>query len=770
MPLACLVAFASPVLANELEGEYRLSGTHDAAPNAPFNSEITVRESGGKLNVTRRVTLGDGSTSTRTGTVDPNNVTDTGFTVVLTGNGGIAALIGPGQAVPAGSVQLVFTVDGNGICEARTTDALGQAIANGERRIEELGGGANDLLVYTRGGLKTILGKGIKKVFESGVGVGETLKLTDFLHVGLELETELLEEGELLPIQRKVLEQQAEPHVWMQTDVEGGIRLPFNATIPVGGAGNFSVGFVPGAKLRYEVTELYKTPDGITDGKGIVRAIKEQGKHVYESTIKGRRIRDGRIVELPINADEALAMQVGAERVVEGEWSVAVSGSLGVGYDTTAVSDALEVGASARVGGFYRIRDWLRIETTRLPGNEIRVHLMDGRSKGPGATARAFVGASINTNEEEGGWEPSAEYLEPVVDLANDVVEDVLRFEIKGSKGKTEKRELDLSYRFDLTKAPAREAYERAVRGDFTRAAELFTNPANGVERDFRVVELEEKVYERAELEFSIFVDGKWTEDAEISEVFVQDSAGNNFHRVFRYQEQRKLGLGAIWTQKWNERVYISVIRSDDVDDPRVTQNPDGSFDIPKYLAKRSFRFRYDLRDAHTRKGEMERLKAVLTQLGLDEVDGLPVPERRLFRSRYGKTRARLEVDIAEWGIRTIMAKVLGEPETVRQAFVDSYTRIHGEAPDGFFSKKKVKRFMKGMDALARNDVPDRAAVLREMADDAGFDLTMIGALVQLAPRRTIRVQASVDGKRISYAAEHAGRGSALSIPTLHGH
>ena len=46
----------------------------------------------------------------------------------------------------------------------------------------------------------------------------------------------------------------------------------------------------------------------------------------------------------------------------------------------------------------------------------------------------------------------------------------------------------------------------------------------------------------------------------------------------------------------------------------------------------------------------------------------------------------------------------------------------------------------------------------------------MLGAIVSLTPRRHVRVQAQLDGKRISYAAENAGTNSNLQIPNLYGH
>ena len=126
-----LLAFATPALAQQLEGTYRLTGTHDAAPNVTFQSEITIRKTDTAWRVTRKVTLGDGSTSTRTGDADPGQVTAVGLQVALTGSGGMTALLAPGQTVPAGTVLLDFTVDANGLCTARTRDAQGRAVAVG---------------------------------------------------------------------------------------------------------------------------------------------------------------------------------------------------------------------------------------------------------------------------------------------------------------------------------------------------------------------------------------------------------------------------------------------------------------------------------------------------------------------------------------------------------------------------------------------------------------------------------------------------------------
>jgi len=638
-------------------------------------------------------------------------------------------------------------------------DDLGDAIRRG------------DLLVYTKREVRRLAGRGVREALESGFDLGTTLKLTDFFHIGLDAGTEMLEADELTPEQIEAVAHQPHPHVWFSTEVEGGVRLPFRASIPLGAYGNVGVGLEPGAELTYEVVDLYRVPDGFGDASGFYQEFKRMGRRVFD---------------LPLTADEAADMTLGASRSLEGQMTLAVSGSLGVGYDTTEFNDVVEVGASARVGGFYRLRRNFRMAATRLRGDTVRLQVTDGRSKGPGASARLFLGAGLNEDEVSEELAPSAEYLQPVVDVAVDgadsVVKKVLRFRLRGNVSRTDEDEVDIAYRFDLSEPTARRAYERTVRGDLTHAAYLSTRAGSGVEREFRVLEAERRVYQGAELDISVIVEGNVREDVAATDLLVEDAAGNNLYSVYRFHRTRRLGLlsflGSLGGRKWDERIFVELIRHVDADEaadriaggnlPADAELNAGS--LPYWLSRRAFRFRYDLRDPITRKSEGERLRDVLAALGLDGAAGLPVPERRLFRSRYGKTRTHLSVDVAEPGVRFLMGR-LNQEEAFRDAFLDAYEEIGEGERDSSKARRKADRFIEHLNGVKfSNSTDERAEHLEELFEDSGWDLTMITAIVKIVPRSTVRIFASIDGKRIAFTHHEAGERYEEFLPNLHGH
>src|SRR5690606_5732128 len=63
---------------------------------------------------------------------------------------------------------------------------------------------------------------------------------------------------------------------------------------------------------------------------------------------------------------------------------------------------------------------------------------------------------------------------------------------------------------------------------------------------------------------------------------------------------------------------------------------------------------------------------------GLDASSSLPDPESKPFRSRYGKTRTRLTVEVAEAGVAAALA---ASEAALFEAYVGAWAQIHGELP-----------------------------------------------------------------------------------------
>lgn len=599
------------------------------------------------------------------------------------------------------------------------------------------------------GRLKALAAKEAKKALESGIDLKESLDLASFLHVGIGGEVAVVADRDRTPEQTKALEGRDGSWAWVRTDIDGGVRLPFSASIPIGGAGTVSVGLEAGAALSYEVEELLQLPAGVKDWKTGLKGLKETGARVFS---------------LPLTADEALAHPLGASRTLEGELTVAVSGSLGVGYDAKVLDELLEVGASAHVGGFYRLRQHLRLELVRLEGSAVRVRLDKGRRHTVGASARALVGASISEGTVVGEVSDltSIEYLEPVTEAAvsgvNGAIRSWLRFELKGDVSAETASGVDISYRFDLRQPRARAAYERAVRGDLTVAAAASETPGAGVALEYRVFDHERRTFAAADLHVSELVDASTRRAVTTKELLVRDKAGETLFDIIRVQRQREVGgLVALFTGgKTKETMTFELVRGDRLDDASTKLD-------------RSLRYRLERKDGKTGINEVARLRRVLASWGLTGLDeaALPTPEKRFLRSRYGETTTRIAVDLSERGVGAVLQR---SPAELREAYLAAWAIVEDDAP-GNSAKKDADRFAADVAALAKQpDGEARARALGQLVRRAGWDVTPISALVRLCPRENLRIQAAIAGDRIDYDAERRGRWFDSRLADLHGH
>lgn len=630
------------------------------------------------------------------------------------------------------------------------TDPDGEAQGEGARREPGLASVVPTAEVHgLKGHLKALLKARAEKALEDGVGLDERFDLTDFLHVGIGGEVALLDEGKLSPEQRRAIEGRAGRWGWVATNIDGGLRLPFHAVIPLGGAGNVQVGLEAGGALHYEVVDLHRLPEGVSDWKVVVRGLRDLGERVFN---------------LPLTADEALAHPLGAERSLEGELTVAVSGSLGVGYDTKVAGDLLEVGATARVGGFYRLRQHLRLELTRLAGSAVRVRLDKGRRHVVGATARALVGASLDEGRvvDEVGELTSVEYLEPVTEAAaggvGSAIRSYLRFELKGDVSAETANGIDISYRFDLRQPRARAAYERAVRGDLIAAAEASQAAGAGVELEYRVFDHERRTYAAAEVAISELYSASSKRAVTAKELLVRDRAGETRFDVIRLERSRKVGgLVAMLTGgRTKETMTFELIRGDRLDDASAKLD-------------RRLRYRLERNDGATRLEEVAQLRRVLASWGLQGLDptSLPTPARRFLRSRYGETTTRLAVDVSERGVGAVLRKSTSE---LTAAYLEAWKIVAQKEP-GSSARRDAEAFAAAVAALGREpDAENRARGLGQLVRDAGWDVTPISALVRLCPPENVRIQAAIAGDRIDYDAELRGRWFDSRLADLHGH
>ena len=765
--LLLTLALTSPAPAKDaVFGAFDIEGSHST--KGALTGDVQVESTGEAIHVIVHARYPDGSSDLLRGRVWADSETNPAHRLegerlgdelrVQAGSfaGMNAALDGDAAAPKA--VLIFRVIDGGPACSVQATFPDGRRLeARGKKRGDwkDLAG---HLLVYSPEGLKAevkqLVGMELKKALKEGVDVRQRLKLTDFLHVGIGSEVAWLPEEELTDDQLRTLSQN-QGKVWLETQVEGGIRLPFSASIPLGSAASISLGFQPGLELRYEVVDLYDRPAGITDMKTMASNVRSIAK---------------RVIDLPLRAAEAEALVPGAERALEGVFTVAVSGSLGIGHDTKELSDMLEVGASARVGGFYRLRRDLRLGVVRLAGRSVRLRLENGRGTSVGAEARVFVGASINEDAVVEEVAPSSEYLEPVVELAangvDSVVKDVLRFELSGTVAKDTSHAIDLAWKLDLQNPAARQAYDRAVRGDLTVLDRLAAQPGSGVELQYRVLDVERRAWARGELTVSLLAKGQLSKDVTEQLLSVQDGDKLTHYEMFRFQKRRALGLMKFIKElrkEWDEALYVEWIRA-------VPKNgaAAAALNLPEWIpARRSLTFRYDLKDPFTRKGEMARLRRVVGALGLNDVHDIPTPDAKPFRTRWGKTEAHLRVQISEVGVWVLHKQT---PAQLESAYLSAYALVHDEEPGSNKARKKAAAFVEHFRGATQAATPsERAAHMKALCEDAGWDLTLVTAVRSLVPASSLHLQVAIDGKRISFDGELTGRKYQPLVPVVPG-
>lgn len=572
------------------------------------------------------------------------------------------------------------------------------------------------------------------------------LDIADFLHVGVAADVAQLTDRDLTVEQRQAIAGRDGRWAWIASKVQGGATIDVGASIPLGGAGRAEVGLEAGGALSYEVVDLLQLPTGLNDWRSALQQLRDTARRVFT---------------LPLTADEALAHPLGAERTFEGMFTVAVSGTLGVGYETSVLNDTVEIGASAHVGGFYRLRQNLKLELHRLEGTSVRVRLQKGRRHEFGAEAKAFLGLAMagETSLERPAELGAVEYLEPVKD-EDGRVGSYLCFELGVSASEERSNGMDMSYRFDLSEPRARLAYERAVRGDMVDAAAAASEQGTGVTLEFRIFDRERKTYTTSELTVSELYNTSARRRVTARELLVRDRAGETLYNILRIQRKRSVGgLAALFTGgKVEETMLFELVRADRRDDA---------------VTSRSLRYRLERSDGSTSLAEVQRLRRILKSWGMTGLDegSLPTPGWRLFSSRYGETSQRIAVDLGEAGLDAVFQR---SREDLERAYLDA-ALISGDAFVGTYSAFVVmaagRQFATAVAALG--DEPDgelRAKGLAELVRKSGWDITPISALVRLCPPQYVRIQAAIAGERIEYDAERRGGLFDAPLAELHGH
>lgn len=735
--LVAIVVLAAPASAQDWTGTFSLEGRHDG--HGPFTGKLEVRAAGERFAVTETLTFANGTAATWGGTGD------------VGADGSLEADLG-GQAGLAGSVtgessstrHLSVKLEGRREAYVRGRDAAGVSEARAERdgsslKLRDLKG--KHLLSIA----KDELGRAARDAAYDGVRLNEEFELHRFIHVGVATGVRPLRPETLTPTQR---ENTGERGVWIVSEVGGGARLPFTTSVPLGSV-TITVGIEAGGRLRYEVTDRYELPEGIRDGETLARDLK---------------LMTARTFDLPVDAAEALALTPGARRVLEGQGSVALGGNLSVGHEVVNIEGIMRIGASARVGGYWRVQGDVRFEVERLAGRSARLRVTRGVRRAHEVSADVLIGASV----DEGALAGKLEYIDTAVvrdaaaSGAAGVARDVVRFEVRGAAGGGKDDEVDVAYTFDLGNGAACAAYERAVRGDLTAADDASAQDGTGVRREYRVFDVETRTYRSIDLALSVVLRAGARRTVTWTDLSVQDDQGVSKYELFRFTRERSLELFGNSDNRRRRAMELDVIRR---------AAPDGA-------VTRALRWSLDIQDPYTTNRETTELRRALVGWGLEANSTLPTPEPGpLFSSRYGRTNTRLSVEIAEAGVARILS---ASEEALFTAYVDGFTAVEGELPSwateagrdrlrfpgsGDHDEDRertqlhqAERFVKGVRALGASAEPrERAKSLESLAKGARYDLYAISALLALSPRDTIRVTGSIEGERISIGTGHTG-------------
>ncbi|MCO5168667.1 MAG: hypothetical protein M9894_20185 [Planctomycetes bacterium] len=723
--LVALLAAAPAGAQDAWSGAWTLEGQHEAL--GAFTGALEVEAD---LEVTETLLLASGQEVVRRG---QGRAVAGALEVDLVDVPGLAGAL---EGATREGRRLSLRRDGDDLLvEGR--DARGASRARGRARLAERG---RHLLVVAR--------RHVDRAVHRGLRLREEVEAGRFLHLGVGVAVRPLRPEALSEAMRAAT---GPRQVWLVTEVSGGARAPFGTTIPLGDVA-VSVGLEPGARLRYEVTDRYDLPAGVTDAETLARGL----------SLAARRSFD-----LPLSADDALALTPGARRALTGEASVALSGALSIGHEVADVDGILRIGASARAGGVWRLQGDLRLEVERLGGAAARVRVTRGQRAAREASAEALLGAVLDAGALAARVAPGAEYLDHAVvrGAAESVARDLVRFQVRGAAGRVDHDELELCWRFDLERAPARAAYERAVRGDLSAADAAARAPGAGVWFEHRVLDVEARTYQRADLALSVVLRAGARRAMTWTDLEVDRGAGVSRYEVLRFTRERSLEL---FGRRRRRSMELDLVRR---------AGPDGA-------VTRALRWTLEALDRTTTAGDVRELRRALAGWGLDPASSLPEPERRPLRSRYGVTRTRLTVEVSEAGVAAALA---ASDAALFRAYVDAWTTIEGELPlwatregrerirdaahasdsrDRLDQERhalwRAERFVEGVRALAEApELRERARRLEALAKGARYDLYAVTALLALVPREATRVAGTIEGERIGVAASATGAGFA---------
>ncbi|MEZ6186751.1 MAG: hypothetical protein R3F62_17290 [Planctomycetota bacterium] len=735
-----------------LVGTHRLQG-QDSRRGA-YTLELQVqRVEDGELHVRRVATYAEA----REGTRGKGWVRGGVLRVTLAESLGLDGALEGGQV--SQPVVLELRRGADGALVAHEVSPRGEGAAKGEapRPADpaDQDRGSGSLLAVGADKLGQAVRRQGEKLLYDGVRLRQEVGLGRYLHVGAGGEIRGLRGSDLTPAQAETLGQRP-GHVWLESEVFGGARVPLSTQIPLSDSSSLRLGFEAGTRIDYTVTDLYRVPAGVTDLGTMVRTLQGMGTRAFD---------------LPLRAGEAQRMTPGAKRVFEGSAHVAVDGRFQVGH-SFGQAGALRFGATAGVGGFYRISGRHRIEVERLSGSAVRVRVRRGRTTSRGVTADVVLGASLDGEailealpelteyvgqaEIDGGKlsaEGRAALVAAGISVADGVVRKLLRVRVAANASATTIRDdLDLTYRFDLGNSAARQAYERAVRGDFT-AASTQAAGGRGVIMERRHVGVERRTHVGASLQVSQVLSASVSRTTSLANGTIDEPLGTSTYDVGRYERDSEFSF---FSSERERRIDFEIVRR-----------------TRAQRTERSLRFRVEILDPSTFTKEALGFRRLVGDWGMNHVSQLGARnDADGLRGRYRQTRTVVELRIGENGLRRLFAN---SEAGYFAAYARAWQVYHGEAPtwatrhgqisvqggeddDAKRELRRAEEFARHMAVLAGNP-SDRAKrrALNVVAGSAKYGLFGLAALSYLVPRDQISLDASMVGNRIRVVDRYRG-------------
>ncbi|MBI5368202.1 MAG: hypothetical protein HZA54_14290 [Planctomycetes bacterium] len=671
------------------------------------------------------------------------------------------------SAAAAGRIVVYYTVEKDG------------AKATG-RRLAELGNGAPGIELATekltrkdlkdlKGTLLRIAKRELEKLAYKPQDVSKSFKIYDFLHLGMGAGAKLVKEEDLSPLHKagsSVFREagRGDP-VWVHVNVEGGPRVSLGFPIPIATGLTVSTGFSAGANLRYSITSPYP---------------KELSTRILDSAEEA--------FDLPLSAARADELVPGETYALEGNSTVSLSESLGVGQGLGGIGGVVRVEASAGEHATISVRGAFKFEVQRLDGQRVRVGISNTKSRSTSAGIHVLVGAYVNRDL----FPPPPNFLPGNLDvtiykaltrkLTNEVahrLEDILKIDFRLGGGLANEKTFDLAYVFDLRQPAAREAYENALGGDLRWDADSTPGRpvvVEGVTREkYHTLDVvSSSTY--ATLKLSLLSAYSNTSVTDLKDLEASYDGVVTETRTARFERSGRDIFG-------NEgRVFLE--KSD--------RHWAGGDREPG--ATHTVIYRSAETDTYTRRSDVHRILRVTEELLGDAAPRAAIeeirarrPDRGFLRSAYGDSRLEWEIGFGRAGL----GRAIGATdEAVWEAYARVFTAAEKDAPrwatpdgrrtidnerrwagggvganreDPFLKREidemeKAERFVNGVRKIRELRAagrPEEAVndELMAMAKNERYDLYGIGALARLAGSGGTTMRMHLTGHDLDFSA-----------------